>query len=186
MACDLEFEGPIVRLRIVLDVIRTKSDGPPVAILPTQINQLVNEERRADFQEEMSGIVRRAFASSNVKVEMYDVEPGSVTLLLVIVAIGRLVIDAGGFLAGLREIKQAVPDRVSAFVQRLAGQPGEPAHAAVRDTRVEFAAGVLEGTVTQDTSAPKPSPIETPPALVLLAITIVLMAVAIIVLAALT
>jgi hypothetical protein len=101
VACELELEGVVAVLRtVILDPElegRLLDDSPGL---------------QAEIHAAVSGVVTEQFGSEIQLSRDVEIERGSVVILLTLVAIGRVVIEYGALMAGLRELSRLIPDRI--------------------------------------------------------------------------
>jgi len=101
MACELELEGVVAVLRTV--VRDPEFEG-------SLLDEALGLQR--DIYETVSGVVGEQF---NGQIELspdIEIERGSVVVLLTLVTVGRVVIEYGALMAGLRELSRLIPERI--------------------------------------------------------------------------
>lgn len=101
MACELELDGVVAVLRTVVhdpefeDVLGSK---PP--------------RLQEDILMAVSDLVSEQFGGRIELSRNVEIQPGSVVIVLTLETIGRVVIEYGALMAGLRELARLIPDRI--------------------------------------------------------------------------
>jgi hypothetical protein len=151
VACDLSFEGPVARVRVRLQA-RVGDDDVFVR------EALIGSERQQELQADLTGIVQRAFGPAPVHVASVTFEQGSIEAVALIATTARFVIGAGDFLAGLRQIRDAMPDPIRRYVEDLLAPflPDATVHSF--GARLELLSGALDGLLVPETGSPAPAP----------------------------
>jgi hypothetical protein len=142
MACELELDGTIATIKVEFAVRRR--DG--VEVSSSEFLETVVYYADDELREELAGIARRAF-TREVDVRPVSFSGGSVIASVVLV--GTIVIETGAFLAGLREIRQAVQGPIGRFIERRALRTGTQISAEPMDTNIVIGGGLLNAGVKQ-------------------------------------
>jgi hypothetical protein len=112
MACELELDGRVAVLRTVVHD-------------PEFEGKLLDE--RFILQDEIyasiSGIVDEQFGGRIELSRHVEIDRGSVVILLRLVTVGRVIIEYGALMAGLREISRLVPERIRRAILRRRPHP---------------------------------------------------------------
>lgn len=106
MACELEIEGRVATLRTIVR-------EPDLEGLMLERRQLLADE----IMDEVGSLLSERFAG-RIEVSSVSIEPaGSIAVLVVLSTIGRLVIDFGALMAGLRELSRLIPARIRSILR---------------------------------------------------------------------
>jgi hypothetical protein len=168
MASDLQVDGRLATLRVVLELI--VPDDTDVVL--AEAGELQLEDLRA----ELSPLAAVAFGSQDVRVESVSREPGSFEATVLVATAGRVSLDANTFFAGLRNVKAAMPDVIRGYLQE---HVFSPLGAEVVAARLELESGALHATPAEAPGTPGPiaSTAEgTNPVVVLLAAAVLVLA----------
>jgi hypothetical protein len=158
MAGDLEIEGRVVRLRVLLEFIVPESAvliGPEGAVL------IVSEGEAylpglGDFDDLLAAlrrIARKAFDPTRVHVDAEIALENGREVVVDIATEGLVTIETGAIVAALNEISRAMPSRIRDYVQEELIPPDTTVR--VDETRVELGSGTLEASAG-DQPAPPP------------------------------
>lgn len=107
MSCELELDG-------VVAVLRTVVHDPEFE------GQLLNEESRlpGEIYAAVRGMVTEQFGGRIELSPEVEIERGSVVILMTLVTVGRVIIEYGALMAGLRELSRLIPDRIRRILGR--------------------------------------------------------------------
>jgi hypothetical protein len=107
VSCELELDG-------VVAVLRTVVRDPEFE------GQLLNEESGlpGELYAAVRGIVTEQFGGRIELSPEVEIERGSVVILMTLVTVGRVIIEYGALMAGLRELSRLIPDRIRRILGR--------------------------------------------------------------------
>jgi hypothetical protein len=101
VACELELDGVVAVLRTVIHD-------------PEFEGKLLDERPglRGDIYATVSGMVSEQFGGQIELSRDVEIERGSVVILLTLFTVGRVIIEYGALMVGLRELSRLLPDRI--------------------------------------------------------------------------
>lgn len=155
MACTLEVEGEIATVRATLvelgsrdfhDLFDQPEHSGEAATAPASAVAWLSDR----LSEELTTSARELLGDGvEVRVQL---ERGSLEVIAVLLAIGKLVIEVGSLLGALRELRALVPDRARGAVAGMV-----TGRVAVESTDVILGAGGLAAQVAGGAAAAAPA-----------------------------
>jgi hypothetical protein len=112
MACELELDGIVAVLRTV--VHDPEFEGLFLDEWPTLPDEIFVA---------VSGIVTEQFGGRIELSRDVEVQRGSVEIVLTLITVGRVIIEYGALMVGLRELSRLVPDRIRSVFGRRRPSP---------------------------------------------------------------
>jgi hypothetical protein len=112
VACELELDGVVAVLRTVI-------------YHPDFEGQILDEPSSlaGDIYAATSDLVTEQFGGRIELSPGVEIQRGSLVILLTLVTVGRVVIEYGALMAGLRELSRLIPDRIRHVFRRRAPVP---------------------------------------------------------------
>lgn len=114
MACELELDG-------VVAVLQTVVRDPELEDRPLAKEPGLGE----DIFFAMNGLVAPQFGGRIELSRKVEIRRGSLIVALTLVTVGRVVIEYGALMQGLRELARLVPDRIRDVLGRRRPVPGQ-------------------------------------------------------------
>ena len=107
MACELELDGVVAVLRTVVRDPEFDDQHPKEQL-----------GLREDIFAAVSGLVAEQFGGRVELSPDVEIQRGSVVIVLTLVTVGRVIIEYGALMAGLRELSRLIPDRIRSAMGR--------------------------------------------------------------------